>query len=45
MSGQTVWGVAMPLKEAGSAWSAELSASGVAREIEEALRVFDLSFR
>ena len=43
MSGQTIWGVAMPLKEGWKRVVGRTERFGVGREIEEALRVFDLS--
>ena len=43
MSGQTIWGVAMPLKEGWKRVVGRTERFGVGREIEEALRVFELS--
>ena len=43
MSGHTLWGVAMPLKEGWKRVVGRTERFGVGREVEEALRLFDLS--
>ena len=43
MSGGTVWGVAMPLKEGWERVVRRTGRFGVGREVEEALRLFELS--
>ena len=43
MSGDTLWGVAMPLTEGWKRVVARTERFGVAREVEEALRLLDLS--
>ena len=43
MSGETVWGVTMPLKEGWERAVRRTGRFGVGREVEEALRLFELS--
>ena len=42
MSGRTIWGVVMPLKEGWERVVSRTKRFGVGREVEEALRLFDL---